>query len=134
MKPHWIVAGALIGIVTCMDQPTPARATDVVEVANVGSISPISWPYLIADREGMFTAEGLDVRWLSVQSSAQLVQQLAAGSLNIAGSTALVDPIRAVQQGAAIGLLRLEGQKAPFALVGKPAIKSIQDLKGARRS
>jgi ABC-type nitrate/sulfonate/bicarbonate transport system substrate-binding protein len=85
---------------------------------------------LIADREGMFTAEGLDVRWLSVQSSAQLVQQLAAGSLNIAGSTALVDPIRAVQQGAAIGLLRLEGQKAPFALVGKPAIKSIQDLKG----
>ena len=61
MKPHWIVAGALIGIVTCMDQPTPARATDVVEVANVGSISPISWPYLIADREGMFTAEGLDV-------------------------------------------------------------------------
>jgi NitT/TauT family transport system substrate-binding protein len=130
LKPHWIVAGALIGIVTCMDQPTPARATDVVEVANVGSISPISWPYLIADREGMFTAEGLDVRWLSVQSSAQLVQQLAAGSLNIAGSTALVDPIRAVQQGAAIGLLRLEGQKAPFALVGKPAIKSIQDLKG----
>ena len=65
-----------------------------------------------------------------MQSSAQLVQQLAAGSLNIAGSTALVDPIRAVQQGAAIGLLRLEGQKAPFALVGKPAIKSIQDLKG----
>ena len=89
MKPHWIVAGALIGIVTCMDQPTPARATDVVEVANVGSISPISWPYLIADREGMFTAEGLDVRWLSVQSSAQLVQQLAAGSLNIAGSRRL---------------------------------------------
>jgi len=130
MRPHWIMTAAFLGAVACAGPLTTARAADIVEVANVGSVSPIAWPGLIADREGLFTAEGLNVRWLSVQSSAQLVQQLAAGSLNIAGSTALVDPIRAVHQGAPIGLLRLEGQKAPFALVGKPAIKSIKDLKG----
>jgi NitT/TauT family transport system substrate-binding protein len=132
MKTDCLMAGIVLGVAALAAQIQAVRAADVVEVANVGSVSPIAWPGLIADREGMFTAEGLDVRWLSVQSSAALVQQLAAGSLNVAGSTALVDPIRAVQQGAPIGLIRLEGQKAPFALVGKPTIKSIKDLKGKK--
>lgn len=107
-----------------------ARAADALEVASIGNANPIAWPGLIAEREGMFAAEGLQVNMVFVPSSAQLAQQLAAGSVNIGFSIGLVDPVRAFQQGAQIALLRLEGQTAPFALVGKPSIKRIVELKG----
>jgi NMT1/THI5 like len=132
MKYYSFLAGILLGSVGCAVYPLvpSARAADVVEVATVGNPNPIAWPGLIAEHAGMFAAEALQVKLLYVASSAQLVQQLAAGSLNVGGSTALVDTIRASHQGAPIALLRLEGQKAPFALVGKPTIKRIQDLRG----
>ena len=132
MKSCSVLAGMLLAIVGCAAYPMlpSARAADVVEVATVGNPNPIAWPELIADHAGMFAAEGLEIKQLYVASSAQLVQQLAAGSLNVGGSTALVDTIRASHQGAPIALLRLEGQKAPFALVAKPTIKRIQDLRG----
>jgi len=127
-----MLAATVLGVLSCTGYPviSAARAADIVEVANVGNPNPIAWPGLIAEHAGMFAAEALKVNQLYVASSAQLAQQLAAGSLNVGGSTALVDTIRASHQGAPIALLRLEGQKAPFALVGKPTIKSIQDLRG----
>jgi NitT/TauT family transport system substrate-binding protein len=132
MKCFSVLAGMVLGLVGCAGYPVlpSARAADVVEVATVGNPNPIAWPGLIAEHAGMFAAEVLEVKQLYVASSAQLAQQLAAGSLNVGGSTALVDTIRASHQGAPIALLRLEGQKAPFALVGKPTINRIQDLRG----
>lgn len=107
-----------------------AYAADALEVATVGNANPVAWLQLIAARKGMFTAEGLKVDIIYVPSSAQLTQQVAAGSVNLGFAVGLVDPIRAVGKGAPIALVRLEGQAAPFALVGKPSIKRIADLKG----
>jgi ABC-type nitrate/sulfonate/bicarbonate transport system substrate-binding protein len=45
-------------------------------------------------------------------------------------STGIVDPIRAIDQGAAIALTRFEVQVPPYALLAKPSIKSLHDLKG----
>jgi ABC-type nitrate/sulfonate/bicarbonate transport system substrate-binding protein len=45
-------------------------------------------------------------------------------------STGLVDPIRAIDQNAAISIVRFEAQAPPYVLVGKPAIKKLEDLKG----
>jgi ABC-type nitrate/sulfonate/bicarbonate transport system substrate-binding protein len=45
-------------------------------------------------------------------------------------STGLVDPIRAIDQGAAIALTRFEVQAPPYALLAKSSIKSLKDLKG----
>ena len=73
---------------------------------------------------------GLKVDIIYVQSSAALVQQLAAGSLDICMSTGLVDPIRAIDQGAEISIVRFEAQAPPYALVAKSSIKSLKDLKG----
>ena len=45
-------------------------------------------------------------------------------------STGLVDPIRAIDKGAPMAIVRLEMQAPPYALLAKPAIKSWSDLKG----
>lgn len=127
----WFRAG-LAGIALLLSSLVPwrAHALDVLEVASVGNANPVAWPDLIATQQGMFAAEGLDVKLVFVSSSAQLIQQVTAGSVNIGFAIGLVDPVRAVQQGASIALARIEGQAAPFALVGKPSIKKISELKG----
>ena len=45
-------------------------------------------------------------------------------------STGLVDPIRAAEQGAGLGIARFEIQAPPYALIAKSSIKSLKDLKG----
>jgi NitT/TauT family transport system substrate-binding protein len=64
------------------------------------------------------------------QSNANVIQQVAAGSANVSTNSGLVDPIRAIQKGAPIALIRIEVQAPPESLLAKPAIKSIKDLKG----
>jgi ABC-type nitrate/sulfonate/bicarbonate transport system substrate-binding protein len=65
-----------------------------------------------------------------VQSSAALVQQIAAGSLGIATQTGLADPLRAVGMGAPIAVVRIDVQAPPYALVAKPGITNMRELKG----
>jgi NitT/TauT family transport system substrate-binding protein len=108
----------------------PARAADTVTVGTVGSASANIWPVFIGINKGFFTAENLKIDIVYVQSSANLVQQLAAGSLDITMSTGLVDPIRAIAQKAPLGVVRLEVQAPPYALLAKSSIKDMKDLKG----
>jgi len=124
-----IIAAALLlcaGLLT----PPSARAADNISVGTVGSASSNLWPVFIGMKKGFFTKANLNVDIVYVQSSANLVQQLAAGSLDICMSTGLVDPIRAIDQNAGISIVRFEAQAPPYALVAKPAIKKLADLKG----
>ena len=68
-----------------------ARAAEAVTVGTVGQASANLWPVFIALDKGFFAAEDLKVDVVYVQSSAQLVQQITAGSLDICISTGLVD-------------------------------------------
>jgi NitT/TauT family transport system substrate-binding protein len=77
-----------------------------------------------------FAEQGLKVDLIYVQSSAQVIQQVTSGSLDVTMSTGLVDPIRAIQKGAEIAIVRLESQSPPYVLVAKPDIKALKDLKG----
>ena len=52
-----------------------------------------------------------------------LDQHLTVGS-------GIVDPIRAIEKGAPIAIWRVDMQSPPYALLAKPAIKSIKELKG----
>jgi NitT/TauT family transport system substrate-binding protein len=101
-----------------------------VSIGTVGSASANLWPVYVGINKGFFAAENLKVDIVFVQSSANLVQQLAAGSLDITMSTGLVDPIRAVDQRAPLAIVRLEVQAPPYALVAKSSIKSLKELKG----
>jgi NitT/TauT family transport system substrate-binding protein len=107
-----------------------ARAADNVTVGTVGSASANLWPVFIGMKKGFFEAENLKIDIVYVQSSANLVQQLAAGSLDITMSTGLVDPIRAAAQRAPLAIVRFEVQAPPYALSAKSSIKTLRDLKG----
>src|SRR6266481_5447830 len=106
------------------------RALDTVTIGTVGSPSANLWPVFIGIDKGFFTAENVKADVVYIQSSASVIQQLSAGSLDMSMSTGLVDPIRAIDQGAAIALTRLEVQVPPYALLAKSSIKSLKDLKG----
>ena len=96
----------------------------------MGSASANLWPVFIGIKKGFFAAENIKLDVVFVQSSANLVQQLAAGSLDITMSTGLVDPIRAIDQRAPLAIVRFEVQAPPYALLAKSSIKSLKDLKG----
>jgi NitT/TauT family transport system substrate-binding protein len=115
---------------TCVLPVSAAGAADRVIVGTVGSASANLWPVFIGINKGLFAASGVAIDLVYVQSSAAMIQQLTAGSLDVSMSSGLVDPIRAIDKGSPIAIVRFESQSPPYALVAKPAIKTLRDLKG----
>ncbi|AMN43954.1 ABC transporter substrate-binding protein [Rhodoplanes sp. Z2-YC6860] len=108
----------------------PATAAETVTLISVGSSSANFWPSAVAQEKGLFAAAGLTPDIVYAQSNAAVIQQVAAGSANFSTNSGLVDPIRAIEKGAPLALIRLEVQAPPYALLGKPGLKSIGELKG----
>jgi len=121
-----VVAGGILAA----SSASAASAADAVVIGSVGSTSANQWPLYIALKKGMFAAQGLDVDTVFAQANAAVTQQLAAGSTNVATSAGLVDPIRAIDKGAPIGIVRIEIQAPPYALLARRDIKDIGELKG----
>jgi ABC-type nitrate/sulfonate/bicarbonate transport system substrate-binding protein len=103
---------------------------ETITAGLVGAVSSTHWPVYIGLNQGYFAAADLKLDLVFVQSSAALAQQLTAGSLDVALSTGLADPIRAIDKGSPIAIVRIEIQAPPYTLLAKPAIKRWQDLKG----
>jgi NitT/TauT family transport system substrate-binding protein len=121
----------LVAVLSACLVAASARAQEEkLTFGTVGQASANMWPTLIGIRKGYFEAEGIRPDILYVQSSAALVQQLTAGSLDISISTGLVDALRAIGMGAPIAIARLEVQAPPYDLVAKPGVKSLADLRG----
>ena len=110
---------------------SPARA-ETVTIGLVGSASATHWPIYSGLKLGYYAAADLKLDMIFTPSSAALQQQLTAGSLDAALSTGIVDPIYAIDKGAAIALVRLEIQSPPYALIARPEIKTIAELKGKK--
>ena len=108
----------------------PSRAADSVTIGTVGSASANLWPVFIGLNKGFFAEQNVKIDLVYVPSSAQMIGQLTSGSLDITMSTGLVDPIRAIDKGSPIAIVRLEAQSPPYALVAKSTIKNLKDLKG----
>ena len=83
-----MLAGALLLGAATVTAPA-APAAEMLTVGTVGQASANLWPVFIALDKGFFAAEDLKVDVIYVQSSAQLVQQITAGSLDICISTGL---------------------------------------------
>jgi NitT/TauT family transport system substrate-binding protein len=107
-----------------------ARATEKVATGAINSASPLGWPFYIGIAKGMFVARGIDLDVVYTSSAPNLLQQTAAGSLDLAMSTGLVDPIRAIVKGGPVSIILVEVVAAPYELLSKPAIKSLSQLKG----
>jgi NitT/TauT family transport system substrate-binding protein len=118
-----LLAGAAIAA-------SPLAKAETVIVGVVGAVSSTHWPVYIGLTKGYFAAEDIKPDLVFIQSSAALAQQLTAGSIDLALSTGLADPIRAIDKGSPIAIVRIEMQAPPYALLAKPAIKRWSDLKG----
>ncbi|MGB6938606.1 MAG: ABC transporter substrate-binding protein [Xanthobacteraceae bacterium] len=124
-----LFAAAIIAAAPAVFTPS-AFAADTVSVGSVDATSANLWPLQIARTNGYFDAAGINIDLVFAQSNASVIQQLAAGSYNVAPSAGIVDPIRAIDKGAPVGLVRIVIQAPPYALLAKPEIKTVEGLKG----
>lgn len=106
-----------------------ASGAETITLGTVGSGSALSWPLLIAIEKGYFDQNGIKIDLVAAPSSAAVQQQVASGSVDM-GAGGLVDPIRAIDKGADMAILRVEANAAPYALFVKPEIRDYAALKG----
>lgn len=132
MTRHRPIAFGLVGLVigAALFLPAKGAAAEKVTIGVVGSANPLYWPLYIGLEKGYFTAENLAIDLTYVQSSAGVIQQLAAHSIDLTVGVGLVDPIRAINNGASIAIVRIIVQAPPYVLLAQPSVNSIKDLKG----
>lgn len=109
--------------------PVAAGAQTKISIGEVGAGAANHWPSYIAIEKGFYKARKLDVEYVAAASSAGVMQQLAAGSVDM-GAGGLVDPIRAIDKGAPITLFRTEASVAPYEVYAKKTVKTWSDLRG----
>jgi ABC-type nitrate/sulfonate/bicarbonate transport system substrate-binding protein len=126
----WLGGGcALVLLGGALLVAPPVRA-ETITIGLVGSASATHWPIYAGLKKGYYAAADIKLDMIFTPSSGALIQQLASGSLDAALSTGIVDPIYAIDKGAPIAIVRLEVQSPPYAMIAKPAIKSLKELKG----
>ncbi len=122
------LAGLTLATVLSLS-PLSARAADTIIYGHAGAPSAVMWPLYAGIENGFFAAENLAIDMVFARSSASVIQQMASGSLDM-GDTGIMDPIRAIDQGAAVAILAINATPSPYALMAKSDIKSVKDLKG----
>jgi NitT/TauT family transport system substrate-binding protein len=118
-----VVSLAVVGV-------NSAGAVEKIVTGVLGSYTSGVWPVLIGMRKGFFAKRGIELDVVFGPSAPGLVQQLAAGSLDLVAVNGVVEPIHAVEKGAPVAILRIIGQTPNYAMLARPSIKSVRDLKG----
>ena len=103
-----------IALIACALFGVPAQAAETVTLIGVGSSSANGWPSYVAVEKGFFAAANITPDVVYAQSNAAVIQQVAAGSAHVSTNSGLVDPIRAIEKGAPLALIRLEVQVPPY--------------------
>src|ERR1043166_147295 len=93
--------------------------------------SPDMMPVLVAHHAGYFSQEGLETRPVVFRSGVQLLQSVIGGDAQI-GLCSAPEVIQAVGAGAKIKVVWGNSNLMPFAIVSRPDIRSIQELKGKK--
>jgi NitT/TauT family transport system substrate-binding protein len=115
-------------LVLLLAAPTVLLAQDVPKLTiaySSRSIAPID--YFIAEQQGLFKAEGLDVKLIQIRANVAVVATIA-GEVDVLGS--ISSAISAAQRGAPVKVLAVTLHRPLFWLVARPEYKSIADLKG----
>jgi ABC-type nitrate/sulfonate/bicarbonate transport system substrate-binding protein len=105
-----------------------ARAADNVTFG-ITSPTALSLPHFIAEDRKYFAAEGLAVETIAAGSAARVLQQLAAGSLNMAQAST-DETLRAILRGWPVSIIAGAAANAPFQVIAAKGIKGWSDLKG----
>src|SRR5712675_2333136 len=106
----------------------PVRAATEITFG-VTSATAFSLAHYISTENKYYEAENLKVNAIVAGAAVGVLQQLAAGSLNIA-QAATDQSLRAILRGAPIRIVAGAASNAPFRVVAAKTIKSWSDLKG----
>lgn len=103
----------------------------VLRVSSPGLDTVYSMPYRIAEDQGFYVEEGLDVRILPGVKTGPSVQMLVAGSVE---ATQTIGPttLAAILRGAPLKIVMVFNDKPSYWLYSKKSIRSFADLKGAK--
>ena len=118
-----------IGLISAATLTGRARAADKIVGGTLGGQAPL-WPFYVGAKKGIFAAEDLDVEINFAQSGPAVAQQLTGGAFDVALSIGNDNAMHAIAQGAPLAIVRIIGNTAPYALIAKPSLKTIADLKG----
>lgn len=111
----------------------PAHAAEKTVVTGVlGSWTSGLWPFLIAQKKGLFARHGIKHDIVFVPTAPGLVQQLTAGSIDMIALNGLAEPLHAVEKGAPVAIMRIMGQTTNYVMIGGKSIKTLADLKGKK--
>jgi NitT/TauT family transport system substrate-binding protein len=83
----------------------------------------------VAKEAGLFKKHGLDMDMIFINGSTRSIQSLIAGDLNFAGAVG-TSAINGRMAGGDIAIINGLVNTLPYYLIGKPQIKSPEDLKG----
>jgi len=121
---------AVLLLVITLVHAGAAGAIETIVAGGVGSASANLWPIYIGINKGLFAAEGIKIDLVFSQANTGTIQQLVVEAVNVSIGSGLVDPIRAIEKGAPLAIVRIEAQRPPYALLGKAGIRSMKELKG----
>jgi NitT/TauT family transport system substrate-binding protein len=127
-KSHF--KGALLAAAAALLLASPAMALEKLVGGIAGQVSPTTWPYYVAMNKGMLAKRGMEFDIIYGKSASAILQQLVGGSIDLVVSTSINEPIHAAAKGAPVGILRVVGKVAPYAVDAQKDIHSLKDLKG----
>lgn len=123
-------AAALLLLLIGLATAPVSRAAEKIEAGAVGGPTATMWLFYVGFDKGFFAQHDVDLDIIFAPSASGILQQLAAGSIDIVATTGVVEPIYAADKGAPVKIARIIGQNSPYAMEAQPSIGSIKDLKG----
>lgn len=106
-----------------------ARAEHKLRMAYISDSPGSSSPYWIAKEAGLFNKQGLDVELIFINGSTRGIQSLVAGDIDFASAVG-TSAINGKLAGGDIVIFDSLVNTLPYYIIGKPEIKSPEDVKG----
>jgi ABC-type nitrate/sulfonate/bicarbonate transport system substrate-binding protein len=126
VKVFSLCVGVLVTFLAC-----DVRAQKINATVGLSAFSAAFMPAFVADQSGYFVQEGLAVRLVFFQSGVQLMQSIISGDTQI-GMGSAPELVTAVNAGAKVRGVWGISNLMPYALISRPHIKTIGDLKGKK--
>lgn len=120
MLPALLIGATLV--------PMRAAIAAPITLITTGANNPNEWPIFIGKTKKFFEQAGIELNTVSASSTSAAIQQIAGGSGEMA-SGGITDPIRAIDNGAGVALIRIHAQVPPYTVWAKSGIKTFADLR-----
>ena len=114
----------ILATVVCADAQTKVRV-------NWGAISGVMSGIWVAQEEGLFRKNGLEVELLHIPSTSRSIQSMLSGEIHFNTADAL-NAIQAVAIGADLTLVCEGINRFVFSLMARPEYKKVAELKGKK--